>query len=64
VSEAHRGDKVVKRDQVGPRAAQEELLESIEPSATRPQVKNPNRDRARGDWDRTGDHHDEELPDQ
>jgi hypothetical protein len=60
VSEANRGDKIVKRDQMGPREAQEELLEEIEANGTKPRVRNLNRDRARGDWDRTGDHHDEE----
>jgi hypothetical protein len=64
VSEAHKDDKAIKRDQVGPRAAQDELLEEIEPGATRPRVEDFNRDRTRGDWDRTGDHHDEDVADQ
>jgi hypothetical protein len=35
------------------------VLEEIRDGSTLPRVENPNRDRARGDWDRTGDHHDE-----
>jgi hypothetical protein len=32
-------------------------------SDAKPLIRNPNRDQARGDWDRTGLHHDEETGD-
>jgi hypothetical protein len=53
--------KLLKKEQRGPRETREEVLEEIRSSDVQPLVKNPNRDRARGDWDRTGDHHDEEV---
>jgi hypothetical protein len=53
-------EKQIKKDQHGVRDVREEVGEEIrEGSRTQPIVKNPNRDKARGDWDRTGDHHDE-----
>jgi hypothetical protein len=54
-------DKLLKKEQRGVRETREEVLEEIRSSDVQPLVKNPNRDRARGDWDRTGDHHDEEV---
>ena len=55
-----RKDETIKKDQRGPREIIEEANEEIrDGSTTKPQVKQPNRDRARGDWDRTGDRHDE-----
>jgi len=61
VSNAKQNAKVIKRDQKGPREAREETDEAIRSGAVKPQQKNPNRDQARGDWDRTGDHHDEDV---
>ena len=58
VSNANRDDKPIRRDQRGPRETREEVLEEIRDRSPQPRVENPNRDRARGDWDRTGDHHD------
>jgi hypothetical protein len=52
------GEKRIKKDQAGPREAREELLEEIRSSDAQPVIRQPNRDRARGDWDRTGDHQD------
>jgi hypothetical protein len=50
----------VKKDQQGVREVREEVIEGVRDGSTvQPLVKNPNRDQARGDWDRTGDHHDE-----
>jgi hypothetical protein len=49
---------MLKRDASSTREAREELQEEIRSSGTKPRQENPNRDRARGDWDRTGDHHD------
>ncbi len=54
-----REQKSLRKDQAGPREAREEMLEEIRDGNPQPRVENPNRDRARGDWDRTGGHHDE-----
>jgi hypothetical protein len=54
-------EKQIKKDQRTPRDTREELLDEVRPTATQPHIENPNRDRARGDWDRTGDHHDEQT---
>jgi hypothetical protein len=51
----------VRKDQAGPRETREEVLEEIRDGAPQPRVEHPNRDRARGDRDRTGDHHDESV---
>jgi len=50
-------EKQIKKDQ---RDVREEVAEQLRDRDSQPIVKNPNRDRARGDWDRTGDHHDAE----
>jgi hypothetical protein len=54
-------EKMLKKEQSGVRETREEVLEEIRSSDVQPIVKNSNRDRARGDWDRTGDHHDEDV---
>jgi len=54
-------EKMLRKDQRSVRETREEVLEEIRSSDVQPLVKNGNRDRARGDWDRTGDHHDEEV---
>jgi len=51
-------DKRIKKDQAGPREARQEVLEEIHSGDAQPLIRQPNRDRARGDWDRTGDHQD------
>lgn len=61
MANVERTDKMLRKDQSGPREAREELQEEIRSSGTKPRQENVNRDRARGDWDRTGDHHDEEA---
>jgi hypothetical protein len=48
----------VRKDQVGPREVRQEVLEEIRSGAVQPMIRQPNRDPARGDWDRTGDHQD------
>jgi len=53
-------EKQIKKDQRGARDVREEVAEQLRDRDSQPIVKNPNRDRARGDWDRTGDHHDAE----
>ncbi len=52
-------DKRIKKDQTGPREVRQEVEEEIRSSGTKPRIGQPNRDRARGDWDRTGVHQDE-----
>lgn len=56
-----RDQEPIKKDQRSPRDAREELSEEVQSSAVKPRVKNPNRDVARGDWDRSGVHHDEDA---
>jgi len=57
-----RNDKAdIKRDQQGVRDAQDEVLEEVPERPVKPRVENPNRDRARGDWDRSGVHYDEDA---
>jgi hypothetical protein len=48
----------IKKDQTGPREAREDVEQEIRSGGTKPHIAQPNRDRARGDWDRTGDHQD------
>jgi hypothetical protein len=59
VSNPNRDQKAIRKDQKSPREVRDEVLEEIRDGSTLPRVENPNRDRACGDWDRTGDHHDE-----
>jgi len=59
VAEVRREDKQLKKDQTGSREAREEMNEEIRSSGTKPKIEHPNRDRARGDWDRTQQHQDE-----
>jgi hypothetical protein len=60
MADVRKEEKQSKKDQLGPREVIEETKEEIrDGGTTRPPVQQPNRDRARGDWDRTGDHHDE-----
>jgi len=61
MAEFKRSDKALKKDQNGARDVRREIGEEIRSSATKPRHKHPNRDRARGDWDRTGIHHDEGM---
>ena len=54
-----RGDeKQLRRDQQVRREVQKEVGEQIRSSEAKPIIRQPNRDQARGDWDRTGNHHD------
>jgi len=54
-----RNEKPVRKDQSTPAEVRNEVLEEIRPGGVKPLVRNPNRDEARGDWDRTGINHDE-----
>lgn len=49
-----------KKDQIIARESREELNQEIGQDHVSPQYRNPNRDRARGDWDRSQRHHDGE----
>ena len=53
-------DKIQRKDQQGPRETRDEVGELID-QGSKPLIEQPNRDRARGDWDRSGVHHDEEV---
>ena len=53
--------KHLKRDQSSTREVREELSEEIRSGASQPHPRQPNRDRARGDKDRTGLHRDEGM---
>lgn len=56
-----RNQKQLRKDQSLVRDERAEALEGIvRGTPTKPLVKNVNRDEARGDSDRTGDHHDED----
>jgi hypothetical protein len=59
--DVRRNDKPMKKDQKGPREVIDETNEEIRSNGIKPRIENPNRDRARGDWDRTGYHNDEET---
>ncbi len=52
--------KDIRKDQRGPREAREELQDSVRSTDVQPREQDPNRDRARGDRDRTGRHGDED----
>jgi hypothetical protein len=59
MADARRNATSTKKDQQSPRDIREEISEEITSGPTQPRQEHANRDRARGDWDRTGDHHDE-----
>jgi hypothetical protein len=62
MADARRDDKQLRKDQHGPREVRQEVADQIrDGSDSQPLIKNPNRDRARGDWDRTGLHRDEGM---
>lgn len=50
-----------KKDQINTRESREELNEELTQERSPAQYRNPNRDRARGDWDRSQRHHDEDA---
>jgi hypothetical protein len=61
MSDARRGQsKEIKRDQQVRREVLDEIGAETLPGATAAQYRNPNRDQARGDWDRSGRHTDAE----
>ena len=61
MSDRRRGvSKEIKKDQQVRREVLSEIGTEIAQDRTNPHYRNPNRDQARGDWDRTGRHTDEE----
>lgn len=48
-----------KKDQRVRREALKDIQTQTRKDSTEPKLENPNRDQARGDWDRTGRHGDE-----
>jgi hypothetical protein len=64
MADVRREEKQIKKDQQGPRDVREEVADQVRDGAdSQPLIKNPNRDQARGDWDRTGLHRDEGMVD-
>ena len=60
MAEQRRGDnKELKKDQQVRREVRHEIGSEIQQSHTPASYRNPNRDQARGDWDRSGRHADE-----
>jgi hypothetical protein len=51
-----------KKDPLLARESQEELNQELNQDHVGAQYRNPNRDRTRGDWDRSQRHHDEQPP--
>ena len=61
MSDRRRGEtKQLKKDQEVRREVLDEIGSEIVQDHTEPRYRNPNRDQARGDWDRTRRHTDEE----
>lgn len=59
--ERRRGEsKEIKKDQQVRREVLDDISSGVDQERTQPQYRNPNRDQARGDWDRTGRRTDEE----
>ena len=57
MADTRKDPKQLKKDQRGAREIREEVGEQIRDRAdAQPIIRNPNRDRARGDSDRTGKH--------
>ena len=51
--------KEIKKDQQVRREVLDDIGAEIDQDRTTPQYRNPHRDQARGDWDRSGRHTDE-----
>jgi hypothetical protein len=60
MSDRRRGEsKEIKKDQQVRREVLSDIGSEIAQERTTPHYRNPNRDQARGDWDRSGFHTDE-----
>ena len=61
MADRRRGEsKQLKKDPTVRRETRDEIGSEIVQDTTGAQYRNPNRDQARGDWDRSGRHTDEE----
>ena len=61
MADRRRGEsKEIKKDQQVRREVLGEIGSEISQDGTEPRYRNPNRDQARGDWDRTGRRTDEQ----
>jgi hypothetical protein len=61
MADRRRGEsKEIKKDQMVRREVRDEIGSEIGQDRTGPLYRNPNRDQARGDWDRSRRHTDEE----
>ena len=61
MADNRRGEsKQLKKDQQVRREVRQDIGAETTSSASGPQYRNPNRDQARGDWDRSGRHTDED----
>lgn len=60
MADARNQEKQIRKDQDTPVEVRNEVMEELgDDTGVKPLIRNPNRDVARGDWDRTGIHHDE-----
>ncbi len=59
MAKGDRNDKHLRKEPDNVREAHDDLQESIRSGGVKPLEPNINRDRARGDWDRTREHDDE-----
>jgi hypothetical protein len=60
MSDRRRGEsKEIKKDQMVRREVLDEIAKETTQEHQEPLYRNPNRDQARGDWDRSGRHTDE-----
>ncbi len=59
MSDVRRNETSTRKDQRSPRDIRAEISEEIKSGSIQPRQAHPNRDRARGDWDRTGNHYDQ-----
>ena len=59
MADVRRGVKELKRDQQVRREVLDDIGSEVDQAAITPQYRNPNRDQARGDWDRSRRHTDE-----
>jgi hypothetical protein len=62
MAERRRGEsKEIRKDQMVRREVLDEISNEITQEHQEPQYRNPNRDQARGDWDRSRRHTDEGM---
>jgi hypothetical protein len=55
MTDVRRSDKTLKKDQHATREIRQEIEDGLGSDSTvKPRHENPNRDHARGDWDRSG----------